>query len=207
MPTSHTLIAFAVVSVTLIVLPGPANFFILGHGISQGRESVVRAVLGITTASAVRLLLTIAGLSAVLATSAAALTVIRWAGAGYFLYLAARALRGGRARVLATGGGRTGSMWRSFRKGFAVGIRNPKTLLFFLAFFPQFVQAGRGAPATQMLILGLVNCCIGATWDFSLALASSALGRWLDRRPHISDLGSRAEATTYLGLAVYGVAT
>jgi threonine/homoserine/homoserine lactone efflux protein len=204
MPTTHTLIAFAVVSATLMVLPGPSNFFILAHGVGRGRRAVVRAVAGIETASGLRVLLTAVGLSAVLASSAFAFAVIRWAGVAYFLYLAARALGSGRAKVSVNARHRAG--WRSFGKGFSVGLSNPKTLLFFVAFFPQFVQPGRGSAATQMLFLGLIYVCIGAVWDLSFALASGAIGSWLHRRPHVGVFAGRAEATAYLGLAAYTAA-
>jgi threonine/homoserine/homoserine lactone efflux protein len=205
MPTTHTLIAFVVVSATLMVLPGPSNFFILAYGVGRGRGAALRAVAGIETAAGLRVLLTAVGLSAVLASSAFAFAVIRWAGVGYFLYLGARALRSGRAKA-SVSARRAGSTWRSFGKGFSVGLSNPKTLLFFVAFFPQFVQPGRGSAATQMLFLGLIYVCIAAVWDLSFALASGAIGSWLHPRPHVGAFAGRAEATAYIGLAAYTAA-
>jgi len=80
MPTQQTLLAFALVSAGLIVIPGPSNLFLLGHGIGHGRRSALAAMTGIETASAIRVLLVTAGLSAVLASSAAAFNLVRWAG-------------------------------------------------------------------------------------------------------------------------------
>jgi threonine/homoserine/homoserine lactone efflux protein len=189
-----------------MVTPGPANFFILAHGVGQGRAAAVRAVAGIETAAAVRVLLTAVGLSVVLASSALAFSAIRWAGVGYFLYMAVRALRNSQARTPTTASGRAGSTWRSFRKGFSVGLSNPKTLLFFVAFFPQFVQPGQGSAVTQMLILGLIYVCIGTAWDLGFALVSGAIGSWLRRRPRVGVFAGRAEATVYVGLAAYTAA-
>src|SRR5215470_77715 len=93
MPTQQTLLAFALVSAAIMVIPGPSNFFLLAHGIGHGRRSALAAMTGIETASAIRVLLAAAGLSAVLAASAAAFDVIRWAGAAYLAYLGVRACR------------------------------------------------------------------------------------------------------------------
>jgi threonine/homoserine/homoserine lactone efflux protein len=186
-----------------MVTPGPSNFFILAHGVGQGRRAAVRAVVGIETAAAIRVLLTAVGLSAVLASSALVFSAIRWAGVGYLLYLAARALRSNPDVNPAEVSRRVGSTWRSFRKGFTAGLSNPKTLFFFVAFFPQFVQPGRGSGVTQMLILGLIYICIGTVWDLSIALASGTLGSRLQRRPQVGVFAGRAEATVYLGLAAY----
>jgi threonine/homoserine/homoserine lactone efflux protein len=202
-PTTHTLIAFVVVSATLMVLPGPSNFFILAHGVGAGRGAALRAVAGIETAATIRVLLTAVGLSAVLASSAVVFAVIRWAGVGYFLYLAARTLRNGRAEEATKVLPSTHSTWRSFRKGLTVGLGNPKTLLFFVAFFPQFVQPGRGPAFTQMLVFGLIYVCIGTTWDIGFACASGMVGSWARRRPRIRVLSERVEALAYVGLAAY----
>jgi threonine/homoserine/homoserine lactone efflux protein len=93
MPTPQTLLAFAVVSAGIMIIPGPSNFLLLAQGIGHGRRSALAAMTGIETASALRVLLTAAGLSAVLAASAVAFNIIRWAGVAYLVYLGIRAFR------------------------------------------------------------------------------------------------------------------
>src|SRR6195952_283994 len=93
MPTSATLLAFTLVSLGIVIMPGPSNFFLLAHGIGYGRRAAVAAMTGISAASMIRVLLTAAGLSAVLASSAVALGIIRWAGVAYLAYLGVRAVR------------------------------------------------------------------------------------------------------------------
>ena len=93
MPAQQTLLAFALVSAGIMVIPGPSNLFLLAHGIGHGRRSALAAMTGIETASAIRVLLTAAGLSAVLASSAAGFSLLRWAGVAYLTYLGVRALR------------------------------------------------------------------------------------------------------------------
>lgn len=206
-PTTHTLLAFVIVSVTLMLLPGPANFFILSVGVSEGRRAAYRAVAGVETAAMVRVLLTAVGLSAVLTSSAVVFAVIRWAGVSYFLYLAARAVRRGHLSQVASAPHGATSTWRAFRKGFTAGLGNPKTLLFFVAFFPQFVQVGQGPAVTQMFILGLVYVLVGTVWDLSFAYVSGIVGGWLWRRPQVNPWSGRIEAVAYLGLAAYAATT
>ena len=95
MPTQPTLLAFALVSAAIMVIPGPSNLFLLAHGIGHGRRSALAAMTGIEAASAIRVLLAAAGLSAVLASSAVAFNAIRWAGVTYLAWLGIRAFRAG----------------------------------------------------------------------------------------------------------------
>jgi threonine/homoserine/homoserine lactone efflux protein len=200
-PTQETLIGFAIVSAGIMIIPGPSNFFLLAHGIGHGRRSALAAMTGIEAASAIRVLLTVAGLSAALASSAVAFSVIRWAGAAYLLYLGIRALRSGAAKEAPGSSGQAVPVGRSVRKGLLVGLGNPKMVIFFIAFFPQFIHPGQGSQAGQMLVLGAIFWVIGASWDLGFACASGAIGTWLHRRPRIEAAQPRAEGLTYLGLA------
>jgi threonine/homoserine/homoserine lactone efflux protein len=202
-PTQHTLVAFAGVSLGITVIPGPSTLFILAHGIGRGRADALAAMLGIEMASAIRVLATAAGLSTLLAASAIAFTVVRWAGVVYLVYLGVKAFTSGpsgRSRFAASTAA-DASRGGTTRKGILVGLTNPKMAMFFLAFFPQFVDPSRGSAAGQILILGLVFWVIGVIWDLALAWASGSIGSWLHARPHI-DAGKRhAEGVTYLALA------
>ena len=91
MPTSQTLLAFALVSLLITVVPGPTTLFLLSYGLGRGRRAALAAVTGVELAALARVALTAAGLSAALASSAVAFTVIRWAGVAYLLYLGLRA--------------------------------------------------------------------------------------------------------------------
>jgi threonine/homoserine/homoserine lactone efflux protein len=203
MPTQQTLFAFALVSAAIILIPGPSNFFLLAHGIGHGRRSALAAVTGIETASAIRVLLAVAGLSAVLASSAAAFNLIRWAGVAYLAYLGLRAFRAGRPEASPGVPGPPVPLARSARKGLIVGLGNPKMVIFYVAFFPQFIHPDQGSQAIQMLILGAVFWVIGAVWDLAFASASGLIGNWLRRRPRIRAAQPRVEGLAYLGLAVW----
>ena len=203
MPTPQTLLAFALVSAVIMVVPGPSNFFLLAHGIGHGRRAALAAMTGIETASAIRILLTAAGLSALLASSAVAFNGIRWAGTAYLLYLGIRASRSSQPRREAGSPARAVPLARSARKGLIVGLGNPKMVIFFLAFFPQFIHPAQGSAVGQILILGAVFWVLGAIWDLAFAYASGTIGTWLQRRPRIRAAQPRLEAAAYLGLAAW----
>jgi threonine/homoserine/homoserine lactone efflux protein len=201
MPTHQTLVAFAVVSAGLMLVPGPSNFFLLAQGIGHGRRAALAAAAGIETASLLRVLLAASGLSAVLSTSAVALDVVRWAGAGYLVLLGVQAWRAKPPKPSGSpGAGPAG-------RGFVVGLANPKMLVFHLAFFPQFVHPDRGSAAAQILVLGAVFWTIGAIWDLTFACASGAIGSWLRRRPRVAAARPRVEGLAYLGLAGWAAVT
>jgi len=200
MPTTETLIAFALVSAGLMVVPGPSNLFILAHGIGHGPRAAVAAVIGIETAAAIRVVLTAAGLSAILASSALAFGIIRWAGVAYLIYLGIGSFRSRREAEPAEPLPDIPT-WRSYRKGLLVGLGNPKMAIFFVAFFPQFIDLDRGSAVVQTLVLGAIFWVIGLCWDLGCAYASGAIGSWLRRRPRIQAVQARVEGITYLGLA------
>jgi threonine/homoserine/homoserine lactone efflux protein len=140
-------------------------------------------------------------LSALLASSAVAFNGIRWAGTAYLLYLGIRAFRGGQPRHDAGSPTRTIPLARSARKGLIVGLGNPKMVIFFLAFFPQFIHPAQGSEVGQVLILGAVFWVLGTIWDLAFAYASGTIGTWLHSRPRIRAAQPRLEAIAYLGLA------
>jgi threonine/homoserine/homoserine lactone efflux protein len=200
MPTTQALIGFAVVSAGLIVMPGPSSLFILAHGVEHGSRAAVQAVIGIETAAAIRVVLTAAGLSAVLASSALAFGIVRWAGVAYLIYVGIGALRS-QEEALHTEKLSDMAKWRSYRKGLLVGLGNPKMAIFFIAFFPQFIDPDQGSAVVQMLVLGAIFCVLGFGWDLACACASGAIGTWLRRQPRVQAVQSRVEGITYLSLA------
>lgn len=200
MPTPHTLIAFALVSAGIMLLPGPSNFFLLAHGIAHGQRAALAAMTGIGVASALRVLLTAVGLSAILAASPIALGVVRWTGV---LYLAWQGFRSFRSRAVSPDpdADTTMPLHRSAGKGLLVGLANPKMLVFFLAFFPQFINPSSGSEVTQILTLGAIFWVIGVAWDFGFACLAGTIGLWLHRHPHLHTAQPRVEGVAYIGLA------
>ena len=207
MPTPQTLLTFALISAGIMIIPGPSNFFLLAHGIGHGRRSALAAMTGIETASALRVLLAAAGLSAVLAASAVTFNLIRWAGAAYLAYLGIRAFRQHHQATPPQSTGHAVPAARSARKGLLVGLGNPKMVIFFIAFFPQFIHPADGSQTSQMLILGTIFWLIGAIWDLAFACASGTIGAWLHHRPRLQAAQPPIEGLAYLGLAGWAALT
>ena len=130
---------FFFASLVLLLVPGPAVLYIVARSAEQGRTAGLVSVGGIHLGTTVHIAAAVMGLSAVIATSATAFTMVKLAGAAYLLYLGFRTLRSGSPVVPDARGSRR-SMRRVFFDGTVVNILNPKTALFFLAFVPQFID-------------------------------------------------------------------
>jgi threonine/homoserine/homoserine lactone efflux protein len=179
------LLAFAAASVVLVGMPGPNIIYITTRSLAHGTRAGVVSVLGVETGTAVYAAATALGLSALIAASPTAFTVIRYLGAAYLVYLAARELtrrRHGDATADPDGPARLG---RVYRDGLLMNLLNPKVALFFLAFLPQFLTRGASGPAAQaeVLALGLVTVVVALAVDLAYAVVAGALGQRLRRRP------------------------
>ena len=173
MPALHDIVTFAVASLALLVIPGPAVIYILNRSVADGREVGLAAVAGLELGNLVHVLAASVGLSAVLATSATAFNVVKWLGAGYLIFVGIRTLL---VRPTAIEG-LSGSMSRrrSFLQGIVVNTLNPKVALFFVSYLPQFIDSDQGAAWSQALVLGVIFVAIGCITDASYALMASAL--------------------------------
>src|SRR4051812_47389821 len=164
----HDFWLFVASGVVVNVTPGPDTLYIVGRSAAQGRRAGVLSVLGISTGVLIHTAAAAIGLSALLASSAAAFTVVRYAGAAYLIYLGLRLLmsRGNdspaASDVAPTSGPRDG--WAIYRQGVLTNVLNPKVALFFLAFLPQFVDPGSTHRTLAFLSLGLVFVLSGTIW-------------------------------------------
>ena len=176
MPEPSTLALFALAAAVLVAVPGPNLVYILTRSLSEGRRAGLASVLGVETGTVLHVLAAALGLSALVASSAVLLDVVRYAGAAYLVYLGVRALRGRAAAAAAPSPGTaSGSAARAYRQGVVVQVLNPKVGLFFLALMPQFVDPRVGPVAVQVVVLGLVLGTIGVTISSLYALGGSAL--------------------------------
>ncbi|SOD72663.1 threonine/homoserine/homoserine lactone efflux protein [Jatrophihabitans sp. GAS493] len=206
MPTTSVLLSFLGATVLLILLPGPNMFFLLARGIGSGRQAAVVSAFGIEAATTVFVVATAFGFSAVLASSAIAFSVIRYAGAAYLIYLGLRTILGG-GEIERQLDSTPASARRSAREAFLVGITNPKVALFFVAFFPQFLDPARGPVAAQTFLLGAIFVVVGLSFDLVFAFSSGSIGRLLQRRPAILRRQRYVSGLAYLGLGAFAAAT
>jgi len=210
MPSAPTLAAFAGASLLLILFPGPAVLFLVARGAAGGRRVGVVSALGVGSATATFVVATALGLTAVLATSALALSVLRFAGAAYLVWLGVGVLRsrGSAASPSTPRPPVRQSDWVSWRQGYLVGIANPKVALFFLAFFPQFLDPARGSLTVQILVLGAMFVAIGMVSDATFgALAGTVSTRLARRRRQGPARGRVAVGLTYIGLGGFTAVT
>lgn len=206
MPDASSWTAFVVATVALILIPGPNVFFLLARGVQHGRGAALRSAVGVEAATLVIALATAVGVAGLVAASAIAFNVVKWAGVAYLVWLGVRTLLAdGRTGALPRISGRRRPWWAEVGEGFAVGISNPKVALFFVAFLPQFVAPG--APAgPQLLALGLVFTLIALILDGSWCLATASVGRRLGER--VSSVRvARFSGLVYLALAVWAAFT
>ncbi|WP_084962028.1 LysE family translocator [Thermoactinospora rubra] len=200
MPDLGMLALFCAATLGLLLVPGPAVVYIVTRSVVQGRVAGLVSVAGIHLGSMVHVLAATLGLSAILAASATAFTIVKWAGVAYLLFLGVRALLRKEAteEVELTAHSRKRLFW----EGFVVNVLNPKTAIFFLAFLPQFVDTASPV-APQILVLGAIFTVFGMTTDSAYALAASALAgklRGSARARRRLDVGS---GLVYLGLGAY----
>lgn len=202
MPDISTIAVFCAAALGLLLVPGPAVLYIVTRSVSQGRGAGLISVLGVHTGSLVHVAAAALGISALLAASATAFTVVKYVGVAYLLWLGVRKLmrRGGDEEPIEVP---AQSKRRLFWEGFVVNVLNPKTAIFFLAFLPQFTQPAAGPIGAQILLLGMLWLVLGMASDGTYAMLASALAgrvRGSVRARRRLDVSS---GVVYLGLAAW----
>jgi len=179
------LLAFTVAALVLIVIPGPAVLFSVGRTLSLGRTGGLLSVLGVSLALIPIVGLVAIGVGAVVAQSAALFTTLKIVGALYLMFLGVQAIRHRKDAAAAAAQPETvaRSPFRQLLEGFVVGVTNPKTIAFFVAVLPQFIDVDAGAPAVQMMVLGLVFAVLALISDSAWVLAAAAARTWFAKSP------------------------
>jgi threonine/homoserine/homoserine lactone efflux protein len=198
----HSLAAFLVASILFIQVPGPSLLFTIGRALTVGRSEALLSVIGNALGLLVQIACLAVGLGAVVAASAEAFTVLKLVGAAYVVYLGVQAIRhrsDSRTALDAHEVATRSRGWSSVRTGMVVGTTNPKTIVFFAAFLPQFVDDSKPA-APQLLVLGLVFAAMAAASDSCWALASSRAKAWFARKPHRLDRLGATGGVMMIGL-------
>ncbi len=194
-PSLSAVELFAVASIALLLIPGPAVLYVVTQSAEQGRSAGLASVAGIHIGTFVHIVAAAAGISAVILASAVAFSVVKFAGAAYLVYLGVRKLM--ERPPAQENEPRRAPLRHVFVRGTVVNILNPKTALFFLAFLPQFVDADRGAVWSQVVVLGLVFVALGLVSDSTYALLGDAVGSLLRR--HATAM-RRISGSIYVGL-------
>jgi threonine/homoserine/homoserine lactone efflux protein len=197
-----TLLAFAGACVVLNLVPGPGMMFIIAQGVSGGRRPGLAAAAGMASGTVVHTAAAALGLSALLGAAPAALNVVRIGGAAVLIYLAVAALRSARAGVPLTAKGPKRSLRRTYVSAVLTNLANPKVVLFYVAFVPQFLDPHGWPIALQILVLGALVVLIGLVMDSGVGFAAGTFSSLLVSRPAVQRGLKRASAAIFGGLAV-----
>jgi threonine/homoserine/homoserine lactone efflux protein len=179
-------IAFVVASAILLVIPGPTILTVISYSMAHGRRANVPLVAAVALGDSTALLVSLLGLGALLATSAFWFTVVKWAGGLYLLYLGIQLLRAGISSSELVAPASPGSRWKLFANTYLVTALNPKGIVFFVAFLPQFISPGAGVMqqlwvlAVTFVTMATVNATLYAVFAVSArkTLSSATAQRW-----------------------------
>jgi threonine/homoserine/homoserine lactone efflux protein len=198
MPDVSTFVLFVAAALALLLVPGPAVIYVVARSVEGGRLTGLVSVLGVELGTLMHVVFAAAGLSAIVVSSAAAFSVVKWLGAAYLVWLGLRQILGrdGGNELSPSGGGE--NRFRVFSQSVLVQVLNPKVALFFLAFLPQFVDPSRGAAWTQVVVLGATLAFLGLFTDGLYALLGGTAGDWVRNK----NLGLR-RAGRYVTGGVY----
>lgn len=202
MPHTSSLLAFALVSLGMVLTPGPNMIYLVSRSITQGRGAGIVSLGGVALGFVFYMLCAAFGITALLLAVPFAYDALRLAGAGYLLYLAWQAMKpGGRSpfqvRQLAVDSPR-----KLFLMGFVTNLLNPKIAMLYLALLPQFIDPAAGSVLTQSLMLGTIQIVISVSINAMIALAAGSIALFLATRPSWALLQRYLMGTVLAGLAV-----
>ena len=201
MPHAAQFLLFVGAAVVLALTQGPAMLYVLGRTLHGGRREGVLSSLGTLVGGSLHVFAAALGLSVLLATSATAFEVVRYAGAAYLVYLGVQMIRrrdaglGGIANAPASS--------RPFLQGIATEALNPKTALFFLSFIPQFVSTTNGHATLQFLLLGTISVVLNTCADLTVVALASNLAQRLRHSPSLARKQRTASGVGMIGLGIY----
>jgi threonine/homoserine/homoserine lactone efflux protein len=196
LPDATVLVAYSVACFVLFITPGPDMSLFLAKTVSGGRKAGIAAMLGAQAGCCVHTMLAALGLSALLAASATAFLVLKLVGGLYLLWLAVDAIRHGSALNVRREAGTEVSVWRTFVLGVGVNLTNPKVVLFFVTFLPQFVSAGDPYAAQKLVFFGLYFVLFNLPLCALMVLGADRVLALLKRRPRVM----RAIDYTFAGI-------
>jgi len=210
MVSTESVLAFAAMSLLVIVIPGPSVLFVVGRALAYGRRAALETVLGNLIGSYVLVTAVSWGLGALVEASAAVFTGVKLAGAAYLVHLGVQAFRHRKEmraeNMKAPESERRGDL-RTVLDGVFVGATNPKGIVFFAAVLPQFVNHSAGHVPLQMMVLGLAPITIGLITDTLWGLGASAARSWFARSDRRLSMVGGAGGLAMIGLGVTVAAT
>lgn len=203
MPPTDRLLAFAIVALVFVAIPGPSVLFTVSRALTLGRRPALLNVVGNTAGVYVHVVAVALGVGAIVERSIAAFTILKLVGAGYLVYLGVQAVRHRRAvTAMLEQRAVPARSRRVLADGFVVGVTNPKSIVFFAAVLPQFVDPASGPAPVQLLVLGLVAIIAALVSDSVWAVVAGAARDWFGRSPRRLAAIGGAGGLAMIGLGV-----
>lgn len=195
-----TIVAFCTATIALLLIPGPAVIYILNRSIGDGRRAGLAGVAGLEVGDIIQVTFAAVGLSAVLAASATLFNIVKWVGVVYLVYTGIRTLM--REPVAINADQSAVSTQQAFRQGIVVNALNPKTALFFLSIFPQFVDAQSAHATMQSFVLGGIFVVLATIFNGSYSLMASGLRHLLLRGRTLPFIQRYVSGGLFVGLGL-----
>ncbi len=204
MPPAHLWFSFLIAGLVLCLIPGPSLLFTIGRALAEGRRTALLSVLGNGLGILTQILAIAVGLGPLVAKSGALYTTLKLAGAAYLVSLGVQTIRHRRdaESALAILDAPRRPAHHAVRDGFVVGVTNPKTIVFFIALLPSFVDPAGAPVPLQMAVLGVTFFLIGITCDGLVATAAGTARQWFARSPNRMRQLSAAGGVMMIGLAL-----
>lgn len=203
-------LGFIIAAILLNLTPGTDSMYIITRSMAQGQTAGFYSVLGITSGVLVHTLLASLGLSVLLANSPTAFMIVKYIGASYLCYLGFKMLTSKQQPLIADSlsedkqlaTAKSTNHWQIYQQGVLTNVFNPKVALFFLAFFPQFIDSSYAHGMLSFLILGLTFATTGFIWCSCLALLASLLSKNLRENPSIEVVLNKISGVVFIGLGI-----
>ena len=202
MPATHHFVVFLTAATLLAIAPGPGLLYVLARTLAGGRREGVLSSLGTFLGGLVHVVAAAIGLSLLLATSAVAFGIVKYAGAAYLIYLGIRMVASSSQDLPRQTVGNEKAR-NPFWQGIATEVLNPKTAIFFLAFIPQFVDRSSPAVFWQFLFLGNISVTLNTSADLLVTLLAAPIGAHLRSSAVIRKRQRAATGLTLIGLGAY----
>ena len=203
LPEPATLLPFALAVVVIALTPGPDMTFFLGRALSQGRAAGLAAMAGASTGILVHTTLVALGLSALIVAAPTAFLALKLVGALYLGWLAVQAIRHGSALTLPDRPAPRSGLAATWASGVAINLLNPKIVIFFMTFLPQFVRPGDPDAAARLVTLGLLFIAIASCITVPMILAADRVAATLRRRPRIARAMDWVFASVFAAFAAH----
>ncbi|MCF6368925.1 LysE family translocator [Rhizobium halophilum] len=185
LPSLPTLLAFTAASLLLAVTPGPDMTLSISRALAQGRGPALFVVVGTSTGILIHTLLVAFGISALITASPTAFFILKTGGAGYLLWLAIQAVRSGSSLSVERVDGQKASALANISTGLGVNLLNPKVIIFFMTFLPQFVTASDPDVTQKLIFLGVFFILVGSPVNVVVILLADKLAAWLQANPKV----------------------